>query len=105
MRRSVDDPSAYTNPQPTAGYPALWISKIRAAGKKVYFRGTWNSFEGNYGSVRRTPGSTPATPLGTIANVLNGTDTTSYLYQTWNFIKTHTSLFASADVFAPIPEP
>ncbi len=102
----LDDEADYPAPQPTVGYVETWIAAIRAAGLKVFFRGAWNYFEGNYDAVpRRTPTSSPATPLGAAATVLSGADTTSYLYKTWNFIKTHGSYFAAGDIWGPNPEP
>lgn len=101
----LDEPANYPNPQPTTGYTQKWITAIRNAGCKVYFRGTWNAFEGNYDEPHAVPGGSPSKALGTYAGVMNGSDTSSYLYMTWNFIKTHTAFFADGDLWGPMPEP
>lgn len=105
MECPLDEYNLYDGTDPVAGYPEKWIAAIRAAGCKVYFRGTWNKFEGNYDSARSTPTGVGPTPLGAAATVISGADTTSYLYLTYNFIKTHATFFATGDVWAPMPEP
>ena len=100
-----DEPADYPPSQPTAGYLTNWVAAIRAAELKVFFRGMWINFEGIYDAPKLTPTSNPAIALGASATVLNGTDTTSYLYKTWNYIKTHGSLFAAGDIWGPCPEP
>lgn len=105
MECPLDEYNLYDGTDPVAGYPEKWIAAIRAAGCKVYFRGTWNKFEGNYDSVRSTPTSVSPTALGVAATVISGADTSSYLYLTYNFIKTHAAYFATGDVWAPMPEP
>lgn len=101
----LDADGDYPNPQPTSGYVANWVAAARTAGLGVFFRGAWLNFEGIYDAPKLTPTSDPAIALGASATVLNGTDTTSYLYKTWNYIKTHGSLFAVGDIWGPCPEP
>ena len=102
----LDAPNTYaTQPYPPAGYLAQWVSLIRAAGKKVYFRNTWLTFEGIYYGPKYTPTSTPSVQIGTAAAVVAGTDTTSYLGKTYQFIKANPTLFASGDAWGPLPEP
>ena len=101
----LDEPADYPDPKPTAGYLTNWVAAIRNAGLKVFFRNMWINFEAIYDAPKKTPTSDPAIALGAAATVLNGTDTTSYLYKTWNYIKTHGSLFAAGDIWGPSPEP
>lgn len=101
----LDEDADYPNPQPTAGYQDNWIAAIRAAGMNVFHRGAWLEFEGIYDEPQATPTGTPSKALGVSATVLNGTDTSSYLYKTWNYIKTHASRFQAGDIWGPCPEP
>lgn len=101
----LDEVADYPNPKPTSGYFENWIAAARTSGLKVFFRGSWINFEGLYDAAKLTPTSVPAIALGVAANVLNGTDTTSYLYKSWNFIKTHPSFFEIGDIWGPCPEP
>lgn len=101
----LDEAEDYVDPAPTAGYLEMWVEAIRTAKLKVWYRQTWLDFEGLYDTIRATPTGTPARPLGIAASVLDGSDTTSYLYKTWDYIKTHGSLFEEGDIWAPFPEP
>jgi len=101
----LDEYDEYEAPQPSSGYGLKWLNAIRAAGLKVYWRNTWLNFDGIYDSAKITPTSTPSIALGTAAGVLTGTDTSSYLYKCYNFIKTHSSWFASGDAWGVMPEP
>lgn len=101
----LDEHAEYPDPKPTANYFENWIAAARTAGLKVFFRGSWLNFEAIYDAPKYTPTSTPSIALGTTTNVLNGTDTTSYLYKSWNFIKTHPTFFQAGDIWGPCPEP
>jgi hypothetical protein len=101
-----DDYSTYS-PVITSGYKTKFITPIRNAGLKVWHRSHWNSWEGDYGSygfVKKTPTSSPSMALGDSVSVLNGTDTSSYMYQTYNYILTHSSEFQAGDIFTPACE-
>ncbi len=101
-----NDSSDYpTPPSDTIAYMSTWIDAIRAVGANVFYRGTDIFFEGLYSAPKRTPNTSPAIANGIAANVLNGSDTSSYLYRMWHFIKTHASLFADGDVWGCFPEP
>lgn len=101
----LDDDADYPAPQPTAGYVQKWVNAIRANNLKVYWRGCWLDFEGIYDKPRATPTGSPSRALGTYANVINGTDTSSFSYKSWNWIKTHGSWFQAGDAFGLNPEP
>jgi len=91
-----------TNP---TGYERAWVQALRTQGLRVWFRQTWFNWEGSYGAPKLTANTTPAIQLGTAAEVLAGTDTTSYLAKTYRFILSHPYLFADWDIFTPEPEP
>ena len=87
-------------------YESMWLSIIRAQGRHVWFRQIWNNWEGNFGEPKLTSGTSPAIPIGTDVNaVLNGSDTTSYLGRTYQWILAHPSFFRSGDIFTPTSEP
>lgn len=102
-----DAASAYSPPA-VDGYKMKFVTAIRGQGFKVWHRQHWNAWEGDYsdhGFTKITSKTTPSRPLGTAPNVLNGTDTSSYLYLTYNYIKTHASEYAAGDIFTPVAEP
>lgn len=101
----LDEYTDYPVPQPISGYLNSWVAAARTAGLKVFFRGMWINFEGIYDDQKKTPTSTPSIALGTYTNVINGNDTTSYLYKSWNWIKTHGSLIQAGDIIGFCPEP
>lgn len=106
-----DDYTAYS-PSVTPNYASNWASAVRKDGYNVFWRQHWNSWEGDYTSSgfskatsTGTVGGGPGIPLGTVSGVLAGTDTTSYLYKTYNYILTHASQYAPGDIFSPVAEP
>jgi hypothetical protein len=92
-------------PSDPVAYEAAWVHALRAEGLHVWFRQTWFTWEGSYGAPKLTASTTPAIQLGTAANVLNGSDTTSYLARTYRFILAHPGLYANGDMLTPEPEP
>lgn len=95
-----DDPAGFPGGPYTTAYAQRWSDAIHNAGFAVWHRQTWNAFEGIY-SVTKSNAAGP----GTAAGVLNGTDTTSFLYQVYNYILTHPDQYAPGDIFTPLPEP
>lgn len=101
----LDEASDYPSTQPVAGYVEKWLTPIRAAGLNVYWRGAWLDFENIYDKPKATPTGSPSRALGIYADVIAGTDTSSYAYKTWNWVKTHSAWFRTGDAFGPNPEP
>lgn len=101
----MDAVADYPEPKPTAGYMLKWINSIRAQGLSVYHRGSFINFKGIYTATHNFPNSTPGTATGVEATVLNGSDTSSYLYKVWKFIKDNPTFFQSGDVWGPVYEP
>lgn len=72
---------------PVAGYLERWVTAIRNANLKIWWRPTWIEFEkgdgsgtvGLYGADRLTPTSATPRSIGVASTVLDGSDTTSYL--------------------------
>ncbi len=96
-----DDPSAYPGGPAPEGYLERWIVAIRGQGMHVFFRRQWLSWEGIYGVAKNT-----ARGIGTTPNVLNGTDTTSYLALTYLYWKANAGhLVQAGDIVCPCPEP
>jgi hypothetical protein len=95
----------YCTPPDPIGYEQQWVQALRAQGLHVWFRQTWFNWEGSYKAPKLTATTSPAIPLGTAANVLNGTDTTSYLAKTYRFILAHPGLYANGDIMTPESEP
>jgi hypothetical protein len=96
---------SFSTPMDYVSYASNWVASIRQAGKSVWFRGSINTFEGIYSESRVTPKTSPAIALGTASEVLAGTDTSSYLYKAYNFIKTNPTLFENGDIWGVYPEP
>ncbi len=65
---------------------ARWVRAVRLAGKHVWFRPTWISWEGSYGMAGTM---TPA----------------RYIGATTTFIRAHRGLFRPGDILDPLPEP
>ena len=90
------------------GWRDAWVAAIRATGAHIWWRMVWANWQGMFGQPMLTFATTPAIPYATAggaAAVLDGTDTTSYLARTYQFIVQHPTLFADGDVFAPVSEP
>jgi len=103
-----DAPANYhqcSMPKDPIAYETAWVQALRAAGLQIWFRQTWFNWEGSYGAPKLTSTTTPAIKPGTATNVLNGTDTTSYMAKTYHFILDHRGLFANGDIFTPEAEP
>jgi hypothetical protein len=103
-----DSPSNYhqcSNPRDPVAYEQTWVNAIRAQGMRVWFRQTWFNWEGGYGAPKLTSSTSPAIPLGSADAVLSGSDTTSYLAQTYHFILDHPALYHDGDLFTPEAEP
>lgn len=98
---------------PASGYLETWVTAIRNANLKIWWRPTFIEFtkgeesgtKGLYNVSRITPTTTIARALGVAATVIDGTDTDSYLYRMYQFIKTNSTLFARGDVWSPFSEP
>lgn len=101
----LNDPADYPSPQPAAGYTEKWLIPIRANGLKVDWRGAFIDFEGIYDKPRATPTGTPSRALGVAANVIAGTDTTSYLALIAEWLRDHVDWLEAGDWFGPNPEP
>lgn len=98
--------SDYPSPPPDAiAYMKGWIDAIRAAGLNVFFRPTDIFYEGIFDASQCYPESSSGIPTGNAAEVLQGTDTSSYLFRMYSFIMNHQSLFADGDLWGPFPEP
>ncbi len=98
-----DDYSDY-DPVIESGYKEKWLNNIRANNMNVWHRQHFNEWEGDYDFQKITPRTTPSRALGDAAGVLAGTDTSSWLYLHYNYIKTHSSEFVAGDIFSPIAE-
>jgi hypothetical protein len=100
-----DAPSTY-GAQP--GWMEAWLGAIRATGRHVWFRMLWNNWQGTFSQPILTANTTPAIPYetdGRVTAVLSGSDTTSYLYKTYQWILDHPTVFQDGDVFSPASEP
>jgi len=95
-----DDPSAYPTTTPAAGYAARWAAAIRAAGRNIFWRQMPLEWEGIYSKPKNTTRG-----IGTAAGVLNGTETTTYLAQIYQYIQAHPDQYRPGDILCPIPEP
>lgn len=98
---------------PVVGYLETWVEAIRDANLSVYWRPTFIEFEkgdssglqGLYNTTRLTPTSEETRAIGVAADVLDESDTDSYLARMYQFIQDHEDLFALGDVWAPFPQP
>lgn len=99
-----DDCSAYS-PVVACGYATRWANSVRAGGYNIFWRQHWNSWEGDYKSSGFTKATSTTIALGTAAGVINGSDTSSYLYKEYNYIATHANQYAPGDIITPIAEP
>lgn len=100
-----DEPTTY-GAQP--GWMDRWLQEIRATGRRVWFRMIWNNWSGTFGQPVYSYQTTPAIPAVTAGGaqaVLNGTDTTSYVAKTYQWILAHPTAFRDGDVFTPLAEP
>lgn len=100
-----DDPASYDAPP---GWQDAWLAAIRSTGSRVWFRMIWNNWAGTFAQPVYSYQTTPAIPAVTAGGaqaVLNGTDTTSYVAQTYRWILSHPTIFRDGDSFTPITEP
>ena len=95
-----DDPSAYPGTPPVAGYAARWATAIRAANRNIFWRQMPLEWEGIYSKTKNTTRG-----IGTAAGVLNGTETTTYLKQVYDYIVAHPDQYRPGDIICPIAEP
>ena len=85
-----------------------WANTIHAAGLHVIFRSNWNTWAGDFGQPQLSYSTSPAVPYegsGGLAAVLDGSDTTSYIGKTYQWILQHPEVFQDGDVFEPFGEP
>lgn len=89
-------------------YMLNWANTIHAAGLRVMYRGNWNTWAGDFGEPKLSYSTTPAIPYesaGGLSAVLDGTDTTSYIGKTYQWILSHAEIFQDGDIFEPFGEP
>ncbi len=89
-------------------YMLNWANTIHGAGLHVIYRGNWNNFAGDYGQAKLSYSTSPAISYespGGLSAVLNGTDTTSYIGRTYQWILNHPGIFQDGDVWEPFGEP
>ena len=88
-------------------YMLNWANTMHSAGLHVIFRGNWNNFAGDYGQKKLSYSTTPAIPYetsGGLNAVLNGTDKTSYIGMTYQWILAHPGIFQNGDIWEPFGE-
>lgn len=84
------------------GYLTNWINAIHDAGLNVFYRGTFNEFEGIYDTQIKTYSlRDPGVSVADNANLAED----SWLKKTWLWLQDHATLFRDKDIFAPFPEP
>lgn len=94
-----NDPADYPNGTPAAGFAMRVVGAIRASEAKVFHRQMWIQGEGIYDA------SKTGVPPGTAEGVLDGSDTTSLLALTYNYIVGHPEQYEEGDIITPAPEP
>ncbi len=107
----LDDASGFSchvGPLSPDQYLRAWTRTIHAAGLHVIYRGNWNHWAGGFGMAKLSYSTSPAIPYetsGGVSAVLQGTDTTSYMGMTFQWILRHADLFQDGDIFEPFGEP
>ncbi len=106
----LDDASGYTcRLQPLSPYQYMkaWADTMHAAGLHVMYRGNWNKWAGDYGQPKLSYSTNPAIPYessGGLQAVLSGSDTSSYIGMTYQWIVSHPDIFQDGDIFEPFGE-
>ena len=97
------DPKTTYGTQPVldgSAYALKWGNTVRTAGLKVFWRQSPGAWEGLYDIAKNN-----TLGVGTAAGVKNGTETTTFLAQIYNYIVSNPSQYAPGDIISPIPEP